>query len=111
MLYIVFIQFIATIVLAIVGGILGGAPGFFSNLSGGACYALPNGIFASYLFLSYKFNKFNEKLFFYAEFAQVTAAIGLMGLTISFYQDLNWLGFITSFCLVIKTYLILLFKH
>jgi len=112
MLYIVLIQLITTLVLAFIGGLLGGLPGFLSGFSGGACCVVPNGIFALYLCISSrKLNQPSFTSFFAAEFLKIIATISLIGLTAYLYRDLNWLGFIASFILVIKIYIILLFRH
>lgn len=112
MLQIVLIQFITTLVLAFIGGILGGVSGFFSGISGGACCTIPNGLFALYLRTnSHGLSQPSFVAFFAAEFVKIIVTISLIGLTACLYRDLNWLGFIASFILVIKIYIILLFRY
>ncbi|MQR01045.1 ATP synthase subunit I [Glaciimonas soli] len=112
MLRIVFWQFVVTVVVAVVAGLLGGTPGFLSALFGGVCCAVPNGLFAARLYFSArKPGGANPMSFFIGEFVKIATTVALMGAVVWLYHDINWLAFIAAFIVVLKSYLILLFRR
>ncbi|WP_211461292.1 ATP synthase subunit I [Collimonas silvisoli] len=112
MLRIVLMQFVTTAVLACVAGLLAGVSGFCSALLGGVCCAVPNGLFALRLYISArKPGGANPMSFFIGEFVKIATTIALFGAVVWLYHDLNWPAFIVSFIVVLKSYIILLFRH
>ncbi|MBI1835392.1 MAG: ATP synthase subunit I, partial [Burkholderiales bacterium] len=49
--------------------------------------------------------------FFIGEFIKIALTLALFGAVVMFYPGLNWLAFIAAFIVVLKSYLILLFRH
>ncbi|AIY44114.1 ATP synthase protein I [Collimonas arenae] len=49
--------------------------------------------------------------FFIGEFVKIATTIALIGAVVWLYHDLNWPAFIVSFIVVLKSYIILLFRH
>ncbi|MFC5473218.1 ATP synthase subunit I [Paraherbaspirillum soli] len=112
MLRIVLMQFVTTVVLASVAGLLAGISGFCSALLGGLCCAVPNGLFALRLYISArKPGGANPMSFFIGEFVKIATTIALIGAVVWLYRGVNWLAFIVSFIVVLKSYIILLFRH
>ncbi|MDP5007751.1 MAG: ATP synthase subunit I [Glaciimonas sp.] len=112
MLRIVLWQFVITVVVASVAGMLGGVVGFISALLGGVCCAVPNGLFAARLYFNArKPGGADPMTFFFGEFIKIAATVALMGAVVWLYRDINWLAFIVTFIVVLKSYLILLFRR
>lgn len=112
MLHIVLLQFITTVVLAGVAGLLTGISGFCSAFLGGVCCAVPNGLFALRLFLSArKPGGANPMSFFIGEFVKIATTIALICAVVWLYHDLLWAAFIVSFIVVLKSYIILIFRY
>ncbi|MBB5199791.1 ATP synthase protein I [Glaciimonas immobilis] len=112
MLRIVLLQFIVTVVVAGVAALLGGMPGFISALLGGLCCAVPNGLFALRLFFSArKPGGANPISFFIGEFIKIATTVALLGAVVWLYHGVNWLAFVVSFIVVLKSYFILLFRR
>lgn len=109
---IVLLQLAATVVTAIIAGILGGGAAFYSALLGGLCYVLPNGLFAWRLFIgAHKSSGANPISFFIGEFVKIALTIALLGAVVWQYHDLNWLALIVGLIVALKSYIILLFRH
>jgi len=49
--------------------------------------------------------------FFFGEFVKIALTIALMGAVVWLYRELNWPAFIVAFIVVLKSYIILLFRH
>jgi len=49
--------------------------------------------------------------FLFGEFIKIATTLALMGAVVWLYRDVNWLAFVLSFIVVLKSYLILLFRH
>lgn len=112
MLRIVLLQLAATVVAAVIAGLLGGMTGFYSALLGGLCCVVPNGLFAWRLFVSvHKPGGANPVTFFIGELIKIAMTIALLGAVAWLYRDLNWLALIAAFIVALKSYIILLFRH
>jgi ATP synthase protein I len=109
---IILLQFAVAFIVSLAALMLSGIPAGLSALFGGICCALPNAFFAFRLFVSAKkLGGANPASFFVGEFIKIGLTLTLLALVVLFYQDLNWLAFLTSFILVMKSYLILLFRY
>jgi ATP synthase protein I len=112
MLRIVLLQFATTIIAAGIAGLVGGMPALFSALLGGLCCVVPNSLFALRLFANaQKAENANPMSFFIGEFIKIALTIALLGAVAWLYHDLNWLALIAGFIVVLKSYIILLFRH
>lgn len=112
MLRIILLQLVTTVVAALVAGMLGGLSAFWSALLGGVCCVIPNALFALRLYISaQKPGGTNPMAFFFGEFIKIATTFALMGATVWLYHDVNWLAFLLSFIVVLKSYFILLFRH
>ena len=111
MLRIVIIQFCATAILAAGVGCFGGPAAGISALAGGLCCAIPNALFALRLFVgTFRPGGANPVTFFTGEFVKILATVALMAAVVKWYPDVHWLAFVAAFIVVLKSYMILLFK-
>lgn len=109
---IVLLQFAAALVVALVASLVSGLPAGISALLGGLCCAIPNAFFALRLVASARKTGGGSPMnFFVGEFIKIALTLALFGAVVMFYPDLNWLAFIAAFIVVLKSYLILLFRH
>jgi ATP synthase protein I len=112
MLRIILLQLVTTVVAALVAGMLGGLPALWSALLGGICCVVPNALFALRLYVSArKPGGTNPMTFFFGEFFKIATTFALMGAIVWLYHGVNWLAFVLSFIVVLKSYFILLFRH
>jgi ATP synthase protein I len=108
---IILLQFAAALIAALVALIASGTSSGISALFGGLCCAIPNAFFALRLLSSARKSDGNPMNFFVGEFIKIALTIALLGAVVMFYRDLNWLAFLAAFIVVMKSYLILLFRH
>lgn len=109
---IVLLQFVATLLVALVAALIAGTASGISALLGGLCCAVPNALFAARLYASAKKpGGANPMTFFIGEFVKIASTVALMAATVYLYHDVNWLAFVAAFVLVLKSYFILLFRH
>jgi len=112
MLRLILLQLVAMIVTACAAGLLGGMSALWSALLGGMCCFIPNSLFALRLYTSArKPGGVNPMTFFFGEFIKIATTLALMGAVVWLYHGVNWLAFMLSFIVVLKCYLILLFKY
>jgi len=108
---IILLQLATSIIVALIAAWLGGeAAGISSILAGMSC-VLPNVIFAYGLHLSdRKAPTAGPAPLYIWEFVKIILTITLMVAVFWLYQDVNWLAFLVSFVVVLKSYIILLLK-
>jgi len=112
MLRIILLQLVVMVVAACIAGLLGGVSALWSALLGGMCCFIPNGLFALRLYTSTrKPGGANPMTFLFGEFIKIATTLALMGAVVWLYRGVNWLAFVLSFIVVLKSYLILLFRH
>ena len=112
MLRVVLLQFAATLVVALIAGVMGGTSAALSAVLGGLCCVVPNALFAMRLFAAAsKPGGTNPLTFFIGEFVKIALTVALLGATAWLYRDLNWLAMIAAFIVALKSYIILLFRH
>ena len=112
MLRIILMQLVAMVVAACTAGLLGGVSALWSALLGGFCCVIPNSFFAWRLYTSArKPGGANPMTFFFGESIKIATTLALMGAVVWLYHGVNWLAFVLSFIVVLKSYLILLFRH
>jgi ATP synthase protein I len=112
MLRVIFLQLAATMVAALVAGLIGGTPALLSALLGGLCCVVPNSLFALRLFANAKKGAgANPMSFFIGEFIKIALTVALLGAIAWLYHGLNWLALIAGFIVALKSYIILLFRH
>lgn len=108
---IVTLQFFVMCITAIIAAMFSGKTAGVSALLGGVCYAVPNALFALRLFAATrKSGAANPMTFFAGEFIKIFMTIASLAAVVWLYHDLHWLAFLTAFIVVMKSYLILLFK-
>lgn len=112
MLHIILSQLAVMVVAACIAGLLGSVSALLSALLGGICCIVPNGLFALRLHASTrKPDGAGPMTFFFGEFIKIAVTLALMGVVVRLYHDVNWLAFVLSFIVVLKSYLFLLFRH
>jgi len=105
----VLLQIVATLVVAVIAGILAGKHGAVSAALGGVAIVLPNSLFALRLFVeSRKPGGASPAVFFIGEFMKVAATIVLLAAAASLYRDLHWLALIAGLVVALKANLLAL---
>lgn len=112
MLRLILAQLATTLATALIAALLGGVHAGASALVGGLCCVVPNGLFALRLYIgALKSGTLNPMTFFLGEFIKIAATVGLLGLVVWWYRDLNWLALTVGFIVALKSYIILLVRH
>lgn len=112
MLPVVLTQFATTVIASLIAGLIAGMPALYSALLGGLCCVVPNGLFALRLFSAAQKSKSVSPItFFVGEFVKIALTLALLGAVVWLYRDLNMWVMITAFIVVMKSYIILLFRH
>lgn len=112
MLSVVLTQFAATVICSAIAGMIAGMPGFYSALLGGLCCVVPNGLFALRLHIAARLSKsVSPNVFFVGEFVKLGVTAAALWAVVHFYHDVNVLALIAAFIVVLKSYIILLFRH
>jgi len=105
----VLLQVAATLVVAVIAGLLAGKHGAVSAALGGAVVVLPNALFALRLFAeSRKPDGPSPAGFFVGEFMKVAATIALLALAANLYQEMRWLALIAGLVVALKANLLAL---
>lgn len=112
MLPVVLMQFVTTVIASFCAWLIAGTPAFFSALLGGLCCVVPNGLFALRLYVAAQTTEsVSPTTFFVGEFIKIGLTIALLAAVVWLYRDLNVLALIAAFVVVLKSYIILLFRH
>lgn len=112
MLRVVLLQLAATVITALIAGAIGGEAALYSALLGGLCCLVPNGLFAWRLSVNArKPGGASPVVFIAGEFIKIGMTIALLGAVVWLYRDVNWLAMIAAFVVVLKSYIILLFRR
>jgi ATP synthase protein I len=111
MVRIILLQLLAAIAVALIALPVGGVAAGISALLGGFCCILPNALFAVRLQLATrKPGGASPVTFFVWEFVKIGLILACMAAVALLYRDVNWLAFIASVIVVLKSYLFLLFR-
>lgn len=112
MAQIVLIQLAVAILVTLIAALAGGVSTAISALLGGLCCVVPNALFAVRLFMAARRPGGTDPMaFFIGEFVKIASTIALIGVVVWMYRGVNWLAFIISFIIVLKSYFILLFRQ
>lgn len=112
MLPVVLTQLVATVICSAIAGLIAGLPGFYSALLGGLCCVVPNGLFALRLYIAAQLSKsVSPNVFFVGEFVKLGVTAAALWAVVHFYHDVNVLALVAAFIVVLKSYIILLFRH
>jgi ATP synthase protein I len=112
MLRLVLLQLLITVLAAVVAGLLGGVHALISALLGGLCCVVPNGLLVLRLYSDARRSAgINPMSLLIGEFIKIALTVALLGAVVWLYRDLNWLALIAAFIVVLKSYIILLFRH
>jgi ATP synthase protein I len=109
MFRVVFLQFLATVIVTLLAGALGDRHAAMSALLGGAACFVPNGLFALKLAASARRPQGTGPAVFLAgEFVKVASTVALLALVAATYPKLNWLAMIVALIVVLKSYILAL---
>lgn len=101
---------IAVLVALIAVLIAGNSAGIASILAGLSC-VIPNGIFFLGFYIGEKIlHKNSAATFFVMEFLKIAISIVLVVLIFWLYRGINWIAFLASYIVVLKSYILLLSK-
>lgn len=108
---IVLMQLVVALLVALIAMLLGGDAAGISSLLAGLSCVLPNALFAFGIFMGDRRAPHASmgSLFFW-ELLKVALTIALTVAVFWLYQDLNWIAFMVSFVVVLKSYILLLIK-
>ena len=108
---ILLLQLATSIIVALIATWLGGESAGISSILAGLSCVLPNALFAYGLYVGdRRAPKSGPAPLYIWEFVKIILTITLMVAVFWLYQDVNWLAFLVSFVVVLKSYIILLLK-
>ncbi len=109
MFRVVFLQSLATVVVSLGAGLIGGSHAAISALLGGVVCVVPNGLFALKLAAAARRPQGSSPaVFLVGEFVKVAATLALLALVVATYKDLVWPALIVSIIAVLKSYVLAL---
>jgi len=112
MAHIILMQLLAAIVVALIALLVGGEAAGISALLGGLSCAIPNALFAVRLHMNTrKPGGASPTTFFVWEFVKIGLTMSCLAAVAMLYRELNWLAFIASIIVVLKSYILLLFRN
>ena len=104
-------QLVIAVITALIAVIVGGKISGISSLLAGLSCVIPNGIFFSGFYVSEKwFHKNSPATFFVMEFIKIAISIVLVVLIFWLYREVNWIAFLVSYVVALKSYIFLLSK-
>ena len=107
-------QYVIVFVVTAIFAVFVGQDAAYTALMVGLAYAVPATLLVLYLALpkittaSYKIG---AHAVLYGEFMKIVIVLILMGLIVTYYENLHWPAFITSIIAVANSYFIVLFKR
>lgn len=106
---IVLIQFLTTLIVALLSWLISGGPAAMSALLGGGAVLVPNALFALRLAIAARRpGGANPLTFLVGEFVKLVATVVLLVLIAKTYKDLNWLALLVSIIAVLNSYVLAL---
>ncbi len=109
MFRIVILQILATLIVAAISWLLGGANAALSALAGGAACFVPNGLFALRLAISAaRPQGTSAATFFVGEFVKLGSTLALLALIAWAYKDVVWLAVVVAIIAALKSYMVAL---
>lgn len=103
----VILQIGATLVAAVIAGLVAGPHGAVSAALGGAACFLPNLLFALRLWVaSKKPGGASPAAFFVGEFIKIAATVALLAMAAILYRDLQWLALLAGLIVALKANLL-----
>lgn len=106
------LQILTTVLIALVAALIGDKAAGISALLGGLSCALPNALFAGRLHMSSKKPDGPSPVtFFVWEFVKVGLTLASLTAVAWLYHDINWVAFVVSIVVVLKSYIFLLFRN
>lgn len=107
-------QYVIVFVVSVIFAVFVGQDAAYTALMTGLAYAVPATLLVLYLALpkitaaSYKIG---AHAVLYGEFIKIVVVLILLGLIVTYYENLHWPAFITSIIAVANSYFIVLFKR
>jgi ATP synthase protein I len=109
MFRLVLLQILATAVVSLLSGLIGGTPAAVSALLGGAACFIPNLLFALKLAAASRRPQGTDAaVFLIGEFVKVVSTVALLALVVLTYKNLVWLAMLISVIVVLKSYVLAL---
>lgn len=106
------LQLLSAIVVALIALLVGGKHAGLSAMLGGLSCALPNAIFAARLALDeHKPSGASPTMFFVWEFVKIGLTMAAMFAVGWLYENVVWSAFVVGVIVVLKSYIILLFRN
>ncbi|MDR0933736.1 MAG: ATP synthase subunit I [Burkholderiaceae bacterium] len=108
---IICLQLSLAVVVALVAALLGGKDAGLSSILAGMTCVLPNMVFAGGFHIGDRVGfRSSMAVFFVMELIKIVLTVVLMIAVFWLYKDVNWLAFLVSFVIVLKSYILLLFR-
>lgn len=105
----VFLQGVATLIVAVVAWLVADLNDGMSAAIGGMAVVFPNLLFAARLWVSARRGKASVGGFFVGEFLKVAATLALLTAVAVAYRDLNWLALLAGLVVALKANLLMIF--
>lgn len=106
---IILLQLATAVVVGVIAALFGGKNAGISSILAGLSCVIPNAIFAYGIYLSdSKSLSVNLAAFYFFEIVKVVLTIILVVAVFWWYPNVNWVSFIVSFIITIKSYIFLL---
>ena len=106
---IILLQLVFAVAVAVVAMLLGGVPAGISSMLAGLSCVIPNALFVFGMQMSDR-EVIRPRAFLIWELVKILLTIVLIVMAFSLYKDLNWLAFFVSLVVVLKSYILLLYK-
>lgn len=106
-------QFVLTFLVASLFAVFVGQEAGVSALIGGIAYAFPTALFALYLVTAGRrtSGRFSPYRVLVGEFVKILAVLLILGLSVKYYENLYWPGWILGIVVVVNANFIVLFKR
>lgn len=105
-------QSVAAIVVAVVSLLIGGQAAGISSALGGICCVVPNMMFAvGVQVVERRKKQVSMGVFMVLEFLKLFLTMVFMITAVWFYRDVSWVYFLISLAIVLKSYILLLYKN
>ena len=105
-------QVVTAVVVAVVSWLIGGEIAGISAALGGVVCVVPNMLFALGLrWLERPGKQVGMGVFMALEFAKIALTMAFMITAVWFYRDVSWVYFLISLVIVLKSYILLLYKN
>ena len=104
-------QLVIAAITAMIAVFIAGKSAGISSILAGLCSVIPNAIFFLGFYVAEEIlHKNSPATFFVMEFVKIAISISLVVLIFWLYREVNWIAFLASYVVALKSYIFLLSK-